>query len=118
VAPSAAYEWVGSGLPTYLTFYPAIMVVALLAGIGPGLLATALADAAVDYWILPPIGQFTIASPIDRLGLVIFTGMGVFMSLVAEFYRRNRDKEGRRLRPRGGRTREPGAAGDICGGYF
>jgi len=68
VAPSAAYEWVGSGLPTYLTFYPAIMVVALLAGIGPGLLATALADAAVDYWILPPIGQFTIASPIDRPG--------------------------------------------------
>ena len=40
-------EWVGSGLPTYLTFYPAIMVVALLAGIGPGLLATALADGAL-----------------------------------------------------------------------
>ncbi|MGC9986495.1 MAG: ATP-binding protein [Polyangia bacterium] len=85
-------EWVGAGLPTYLTFYPAIMVVGLLAGIGPGLLATALADGAVDYWILPPIGQFTIASPVDRLGLVIFTSMGVFMSLVAEFYRRNRDK--------------------------
>ena len=61
-------EWVGSGLPTYLTFHPAIMVVALMAGIGPELLATALADAAVDYRILLPIGQFTIASPIDRPG--------------------------------------------------
>ena len=44
------------------------------------------------YWILPPVGQFAIASPVDRLGLVIFTGMGLFMSVVAELYRRNRDK--------------------------
>ena len=28
----------------------------------------------------------------DRLGLVMFTGMGVLMSVVAELYRRNRDK--------------------------
>ena len=44
------------------------------------------------YWILPPVGQFAIASPVDRLGLVIFAGMGLFMSVVAELYRRNRDK--------------------------
>ena len=46
----------------------------------------------VGYWILPPVGQFSIASAVDRLGLVIFAGMGVFMSVVAELYRRNRDK--------------------------
>ena len=32
--------WVGPGLPTYITFYPGIMVVAVLAGFGPGVLAT------------------------------------------------------------------------------
>lgn len=88
----ALEAWVGPGLPTYVTFYPAVMAVALLAGFRPGLLATALAGLAVAYWILPPTGRFAIASPVDRLGLVIFGGMGLFMSVVAELYRRNRDK--------------------------
>ena len=84
--------WFGPGLPTYVTFYPAVMLVALLAGFGPGLLATALAGLLVCYWILPPVGQFAIASTVDRVGLVIFAGMGLFISAVAELYRRNRDK--------------------------
>ena len=87
----ALTTWVGPGLPTYITFYPAVMVAALLAGFGPGLLATALTGLAVTYWILPPEG-FAIASPVERLGLVLFTGMGMFMSVVAELYRRNRRK--------------------------
>jgi PAS domain S-box-containing protein len=85
-------RWVGPDVPTYITFYPAVMVVGLLAGFWPGLLATAMADAVVGYWVLPPVGQFAIATPADRLGLVVFTGMGVFMSAIAEVYRRNRDK--------------------------
>jgi len=84
--------WVGPGLPTYVTFYPAVMAVALLAGFGPGLLATALAGLATAYWILPPVGEWAIALPVDRLGLAVFSGMGLFMSVVAELYRRNRDK--------------------------
>ena len=88
----ALTAWIGPGLPTYITFYPAVMVTALLAGFGPGLLATALTGLTVAYWILPPVGQFAIASPVDRVGLVLFTGMGLFMSTVAEFYRRDRRK--------------------------
>jgi PAS domain S-box-containing protein len=87
----ALTAWVGPGLPTYITFYPAVMVAALLAGFGPGLVATTLTGLSVAYWILPPEG-FTIASPVDRVGLVLFTGMGLFMSAVAEFYRRDRRK--------------------------
>ncbi len=68
------------------------MVVALLAGFGPGLVATILAGFVTTYWILPPVGQLAIASPIDRLGLIIFTSMGLFISVVAELYRRSRDK--------------------------
>ena len=81
----------GPGLPTYVTFYPAIMVVALLAGFGPGLLATALTVLVTAYWILPPEG-FAVASPVDRVGLVLFAGMGVFMSFVAEVHRLYRHK--------------------------
>ena len=68
------------------------MVVALLAGFGPGLVATAAAGFIAAYWILPPIGLSTVVSPVNRLGLVIFTSMGLFISAVAELYRRNRDK--------------------------
>ena len=104
----ALTAWVGPGLPTYITFYPAVMVVALLAGFGPGLLATALTRLLVGYWILPPVGQFGIASPVDRLGLVIFTGMGLFMSVVAELYRRNRDKAAAYDRESGPARNPPG----------
>ena len=88
----ALEAWVGPGLPAYVTFYPAVMAVALLAGFGPGLLATALVGLTAAYWVLSPVGQLAIASPVDRLGLVIFASMGLFMSVVAELYRRNRDK--------------------------
>ena len=84
--------WIGPGLPTFITFYPAVMVAALLAGFGPGLLATVLTGVVVGYWILPPVGQWAIASPVDRVGLALFTCMGLFMSAVAEFYRRDRRK--------------------------
>jgi PAS domain S-box-containing protein len=99
VAVAAGFElravltaWIGPGLPTYITFYPAVMVAALLGGFGPGLLATVLTGVVVGYWILPPVGQWAIASPVDRVGLALFAGMGLFMSAVAEFYRRDRRK--------------------------
>jgi K+-sensing histidine kinase KdpD len=82
---------VGKGLPTYITFYPVIMVVALLGGVGPGLLATFATALAVDYWILPPEGSGD-ASMVDAVGLAFFSGMGTFMSVVAELYRRARQK--------------------------
>ena len=83
---------VGGELPTYILFYPAVMAVALLAGLGPGLLATVSAGLITGYWILPPVGQFSINTPADRLGLALFTCMGVFMSVVADLYRRRRSK--------------------------
>lgn len=84
--------WVGPGLPPYITFYPAVMAVALLAGFGPGVLATALTGAIVDYWVLPPVGQWSLSSPLDIVGLALFTCMGLFMSAVARLYNRNRDR--------------------------
>jgi PAS domain S-box-containing protein len=81
---------VSAELPPFLTFYPAVMLVALLAGIGPGLAATALGAFFAWYWIIPPAGHFGILFLRDALSLALFIGMGVFMSLVAEMYRRAR----------------------------
>ena len=82
----------GAGLPPYITFWPAVMAVALLAGFGPGVVATAVADLVVDYWILPPVGQFYIATAADRLGLVLFTAMSLATCIFAELYRSYRRK--------------------------
>ena len=81
----------GGALPTYITFYPAVMLVALLAGVRAGLLATAMAVIAAAFWILPPEG-FAVSSIPDAVGLAIFFFNGAFLSLVAELYRRARQK--------------------------
>lgn len=85
----ALTAWVGPNLPPYLTYFPAVMVAALLAGLGPGLVTTAAAAFVTDYWILLPHG-FGVAALSEAVGLAFFSGMGLFMSVVAEIYRRSR----------------------------
>jgi PAS domain S-box-containing protein len=82
---------VGPGLPTYITFYPLVMVAALVGGWGPGLLATLATAVVAGYWLLPPTGLFKVESTVDLVGLVFFSAMGAFMSIVAQLYRRMRD---------------------------
>src|ERR1035438_3232194 len=43
-------------------------------------------------WFAPQVGHLAFTSPVDRLGLVVFTSMGLLLGVVAELYRRNRDK--------------------------
>ena len=47
---------------TYVTFFPAVIVVALYGGLWPGLVATALSAALADYFWIEPRG-FSIADP-------------------------------------------------------
>ncbi len=82
----------GPGLPTYILFYPAIIIVALLAGLGPGILATIISVLLAVIWIIPPQGRLEITSPIDGISVVIFTTFGIIISSVSELYRRNRIK--------------------------
>lgn len=83
--------WVGPGLPTYITFYPAVMFVALAAGIGPGIWATVTTAIVVDCWLLLPHG-LGVDHPVDVTGLALFSGMGLFISVVAGLYRRMRSR--------------------------
>ncbi|MGA2034174.1 MAG: PAS domain S-box protein [Thermoguttaceae bacterium] len=77
-------------LPTFVTFYPAVLLVASLAGGGPGILATVLAALAADYWFLAPYGSLRIDAPNDVLALGIFTGTNLFLCVLAERLRRAR----------------------------
>ena len=79
-------------LPTYITFYPVVLLAALLGGLWAGILATALSALIADYFLLAPVGQFSISTTSDIVGVAIFCISGVLVSVVAEMYHRSREK--------------------------
>ena len=85
-------SWVGPGLPTFITYYPAVMIAALLGGIGPGLTATAVTSLIASIFLMKPIRSPEIISPVDRVALALFCVMGLLMTAFAELYRRSRIK--------------------------
>ena len=95
LAVAAAYivhtsvsAWAAGSLPHFIMFYPAVLLVALVAGVGPGLLATALSAAVADVRLMPPLGSWYVALPADRVALALFCLNGTLVCAVAELYRR------------------------------
>ena len=78
-------------LPTYVTFYPIVFLAVVLSGMWAGILATTLSALMADYFVLEPVGQFTIHSTSDLIGMAIFCFSGVSVSVVTELYRRSRE---------------------------
>lgn len=78
--------------PPYILFYPTVLLVALLGGLGPGALATALAAVLVAFWILPAERQLPFMTLRDGVSLAAFFAMGLLMSLVAHRYRAARHR--------------------------
>jgi len=76
----------GVRLP-YATFFPAVMVAAMLGGLGPGLLATGLSALLVEIWFSPSAGS-SFPDAVDHIGMAIFLSVGVFMSVIADLYQR------------------------------
>jgi len=77
----------GKQLPTFILLYPPVLLVAVLAGLRPGLVATLLAVLDADYLFMSPVGHFAISSVSDLVSLTIFLAMGILVSLFAERYR-------------------------------
>jgi len=77
-------------MPLFITWYPAVLIAATVAGGGPGVVTTLLSVLAADYWFISPIGSFKIDAPHDVVATVIFAGMCLFVSLLAERLRRLR----------------------------
>ena len=72
----------------WLTFYPAVMVVAIYGGLGAGLLATALACLTVSFMWPMMVAQPFLRQPADWLGMMVFVLTGSMISGVAEAMRR------------------------------
>ena len=77
-------------MPLFVQLYPAVLLVAVIAGGGPGVLATLLGALGITYWFIEPIGSFAIAGANDAVAVGIFTGTGIFVSVLAERLRRAR----------------------------
>lgn len=76
----------------FLFFFPAIMAAGWYGRLGPGLFATALSVLAADLLFHEPAGSFAIAEFPDQVQLVLFSGTGVFVSLLNEALHRERQR--------------------------
>jgi PAS domain S-box-containing protein len=85
----------GVELVPFIDLYPAVMLAALLTGFWPGVFATLLATILAIRWVFPPIGSFAMTSKSADVSIVLFAGMGIFMSVVAEWGRRGKQGENR-----------------------
>ena len=76
---AAADPWLGRTVP-YLFFYPAIILVASLAGFRPAMFATIASAAICVVAFLEPIGRFWVSDSRDLIGLVFFIINGTLIS--------------------------------------
>ncbi len=66
----------------FLLFWPAIVVSALVGGVGPGLVATLLGTLFSVFYLLPPLGSFGLVGRQDQIGIVLFVSESVLMVLL------------------------------------
>jgi two-component sensor histidine kinase len=62
----------------YITFFPAVVITALISGFGAGLLCAALSAAAASFFILQPRWSFYIESSAELVDLVLFILEAIF----------------------------------------
>ncbi len=70
--------------PPFILFYPAVMLVSLLAGFGPGVFATLLSAAIADYLFLDPRNSFVVRNPRDVVWLALFVATGTAISWLGD----------------------------------
>lgn len=82
LAPAAGEQ------PLIMLLMAPVILAALLGGLWPGLLATAVAACGAVWLAIPPLHSFAIASAHDLLQWVLLVGNGVAVSLLSELLRR------------------------------
>lgn len=81
---------IGGELTPFITFFPIVMVVALVLGLGPGIFASAIAAMMSAYYIFPPVGQLRYGETSYIYNIIVFIGMSMLMCLFAWLYERIR----------------------------
>jgi PAS domain S-box-containing protein len=83
---AAFFSGLGRGIP-YLTYYPAVMIAAIIGGLPAGLLATFISAILAYVWI-----QQGYMTSIEWLAMAFFVTICVMISLLAEAKRRANQK--------------------------
>jgi two-component sensor histidine kinase len=68
------------GVP-FITFFPAVIIVTLVSGLGAGLFCVLLSSAAAAFFMLPPRLSFYIERPADAADLLLFILVAVSIVL-------------------------------------
>jgi hypothetical protein len=76
------------GLVPFVTFFPAVLAVTLLAGVGPGLLATGFSAYLAWFFWLQPAAELPPPSIVVTLNLILFVLASVLLIVTAEAARR------------------------------
>jgi signal transduction histidine kinase len=80
------------GLGPFITFYPAVLLAALIEGLWAGITGTVLSALLAYYFVFHPVESFAGKAPSADINLAVFTVFGIFLSLVIERHRHNREK--------------------------
>jgi len=68
----------------FITFYPAVMIAALYAGLRGGVAATLASAVIADYFLMMPVGSLILVRSIDAVAMSLFIGSGILVSWVAD----------------------------------
>ncbi|HXM59105.1 MAG TPA: ATP-binding protein [Candidatus Dormibacteraeota bacterium] len=81
---TAALVWIGGKQRDYVFLYLAVVaVLGVLRGLWPALAAAAVSFVLVDYFFVPPLGTYTIASELDIVNLLAFMATAGLVGLLA-----------------------------------
>ena len=76
-------------LPPFILFFPTILIIALVAGMGPGLLATLLSAVSVVAFFWNSLGVFGESNLRQSVSLTIFIAIGTGFSKLADLFLRH-----------------------------
>ena len=82
----ALTRFIGANFP-FVLFYPAILLVAWMAGLLPGLFAVFLSTLSTNYVFLGPVNPVALGLPRNANGITLFTIAGIGITAAANAYR-------------------------------
>lgn len=68
----------------FLLFYPAVMLITIVAGLGPGCLSILLSALCMAYFFMEPLHKFQVSGLNDVIALVLFVFVCSCISLLTE----------------------------------
>jgi two-component sensor histidine kinase len=81
-------KWIDEDASPLVAYYPAVALTALLGGIGAGVMVAIIGGMTAWWGFMPPVFSFSLARSGDKVTLVSFAFVSIFLVLVADHFRR------------------------------